>query len=176
MASRLAYGPGCESKKISCPSKYFCNKKCKLSALNRSFASSSTFSECGSLDGVSDAWTSYEMSPRVSVPTTGLCCVSWLSRRVSRRCAIEEGCVHGLRARRWYGGTCKSRSRESHRTYGVRSARSRGSGSAMPEATDRVRTICGFRRVTGRGLQRTYPIQHYHARCAGRRHSAMWDC
>lgn len=84
IANLLAYGPGWETKNMSCPSRYFCSIKCKLSKLIPSLGSRSTAVR-GNLVGVSAVGISYEMSPSFRVPTVGGWGLSslkiWLRRR-----------------------------------------------------------------------------------------------
>lgn len=69
-ASLLAYGPGCETKNISCPSRYFWSMKCKLSELTPSWGSRRRELRVNLL-GTSAAGTSYVMSPSFNVPMVG---------------------------------------------------------------------------------------------------------
>ncbi len=94
-ARRRAYGPGCDRRKMSCPRRYFCSIKWRLSRLNGFVVSSRTSSPCGRRLGSDEAGISYEMSPSFRTPMGFGGGVSPLRTCLSLLCAIPEVEVAG---------------------------------------------------------------------------------
>ena len=87
-ARRRAYGPGCESRKMSCPRRYFCSIKWRLSRLKGFDTSRSASSVWGKRLGCEAARISCEMSPSFRTPIGCGCCFSSLRMCFSLRSAM----------------------------------------------------------------------------------------